>query len=480
MAGSTIDNLLGQSSETSWLEFKENNADPRLIGKLISALSNSAQLVGQHFAYVIWGIRNADQKVVGTVFEPARKLQQGQPLELWLSQRLPPDIAFTFESVDYHGVKVVLLKIPAATTSPVEFDRTAYIRIGSATCRLSDYPDRQRELWSKFQSYAWEVGLASQFLDCDDVLEKLDYANYFKLTSQLAPETQNGVLQKLLADRLLQQNENGHCAVTNLGAILFARRLEDFHFSLARKAIRFVAYAGPSRADAVEHRKDVQQGYAAGFGELVDYIKTLLPRREWINGVTREEKTLYPLLSIREIVANALIHQDMTISGSGPMVELFQDRLEITNPGHPLVSPDRFLDSPPRSRNEVLASLMRRMGLCEEQGTGIDKVITAIESHHLPPPDFRAEGNAVRVKLFAPRRFAEMTPDERIRACYQHAALKYVVGGRMKNSTLCKRFGIDSKNASQASVVIKQTLDKELIKLADSAHPRAGYFPFWA
>ncbi len=91
MAGSTIDNLLGQSSETSWLEFKENNADPRLIGKLISALSNSAQLVGQHFAYVIWGIRNADQKVVGTVFEPARKLQQGQPLELWLSQRLQPD-----------------------------------------------------------------------------------------------------------------------------------------------------------------------------------------------------------------------------------------------------------------------------------------------------------------------------------------------------------------------------------------------------
>lgn len=170
----------------------------------------------------------------------------------------------------------------------------------------------------------------------------------------------------------------------------------------------------------------------------------------------------------------------MTISGAGPMVELFHGRLEITNPSHPLVSPDRFLDSPPRSRNEVLSSLMRRMGLCEEHGTGIDKVIAAIELHQLPAPDFRAEGGFVRVKLLAPRRFAEMKPDERMRACYQHACLKYVVGERMKNSTLCKRFGIDSKNASQASMVIKQALGKGLIKRADPARPRTGYFPFWA
>jgi hypothetical protein len=81
---------------------------------------------------------------------------------------------------------------------------------------------------------------------------------------------------------------------------------------------------------------------------------------------------------------------------------------------------------------------------------------------------------------FAPRRFAEMTPDERVRACYQHAALKYVSGQRMRNSTLCERFGIDSQNAAQASVVIRQALDAGLIKSADPAHPRAGYVPFWA
>jgi predicted HTH transcriptional regulator len=53
-----------------------------------------------------------------------------------------------------------------------------------------------------------------------------------------------------------------------------------------------------------------------------------------------------------------------------------EDRIEITNPGEPLVDPQRFVDSPPKSRNEVLASLMRRFRICEERGSGIDKVIS--------------------------------------------------------------------------------------------------------
>ena len=235
-----------------------------------------------------------------------------------------------------------------------------------------------------------------------------------------------------------------------------------------------------NRANTVTHRTDSQRGYAAGFKGLVEYIDGLLPRNEHIGKAFREEQPLYPSIAIRELVANALIHQDMTIMGAGPLIELFSDRMEITNPGKPLVSPDRFLDLPPRSRNEVLASLMRRMRLCEEQGTGIDKVIFHVELHQLPPPDFRTEGDAVRTVLFAPRRFAEMTPDERIRACYQHAALRFVSGERMKNSTLCERFGIDPKNASQASVIIGQCQKAGLIRPADPTHPRSGYVPFWA
>jgi predicted HTH transcriptional regulator len=475
-----IDDLRKLPAEAPWAEFKENNADAPLIGKLISALANSARMSDEHFAYVVWGVRDGTHQAVGTTFEPGTQKENNQPLDLWLAQRLQPAIDFRFETIDYHGTRLVLLTIPAASTAPVEFDRTAFVRIGNTTPRLSDHPERLKALWAKLQPYAWETGVAVQFLTGDEVLLKLDYASYFDLTAQPLPDNRVGIFEKLVADRLIQPDAGGHWNITNLGAVLFAKRLSDFSPSIARKAVRFVAYDGMNRANTVTHRTDGQRGYAAGFKGLVEYIDGLLPRNEHIGKAFREEQPLYPSIAIRELVANALIHQDMTIMGAGPLIELFSDRMEITNPGKPLVSPDRFLDLPPRSRNEVLASLMRRMRLCEEQGTGIDKVIFHVELHQLPPPDFRTEGDAVRTVLFAPRRFAEMTPDERIRACYQHAALRFVSGERMKNSTLCERFGIDPKNASQASVIIGQCQKAGLIRPADPIHPRSGYVPFWA
>ena len=101
-------------------------------------------------------------------------------------------------------------------------------------------------------------------------------------------------------------------------------------------------------------------------------------------------------VAVRELVANALIHQDFSITGAGPMVEIFEGRIEVTNPGEPLVATDRFLDSPPKSRNESLASLMRRFRICEERGSGIDKVVSQIELYQLPPPLFEVPPGSTR------------------------------------------------------------------------------------
>ena len=475
-----VDDLRKLPAESEWVEFKHNNYDAVLIGKLISAISNAARLAGQHFGYVVWGLRDDDHEAVGTTFQPSREKQQNQPLELWLSQRLQPDVAISFQPIEYRGVHLVLLEIPAAVTSPVEFERTAYIRIGSATPRLSDHPDRLRALWGKLQPYVWESGIADRFMTDEDILARLDYDSYFEFMGQPLPESRSAILSRLESERLIKADVGGRWSLTNLGAVLFAKRLENCSPSIARKGVRFVAYGGINRACTVTHRRDEQKGYACGFEGLIDFINGLLPRNEHIGKVFREERPLYPAIALRELIANALIHQDMTITGAGPLIELFSDRMEVTNPGQPLVQPDRFLDAPPRSRNEGLAALMRRMRLCEEQGTGIDKVLAAVELHQLPPPDFRVEGDAVRVVLYAPRRFADMTLEERIRACYQHAALKWVSGQRMTNTTLRERLGIETQNAAQASGVIKQTLNSGLIRPADPERPRSGYVPFWA
>lgn len=475
-----IDELRARPAETPWLEFKGSNADPEGIGKRCSALSNSARIEGKDCAYMLWGIEDGSHAVIGSSFDPDTQKVKGQVLQLWLANSLQPSIAFSFRTVKHPQGRVVILEIPAATGTPVSFNNIAYIRIGSATPKLTAYPDRYQRLIERMQPYRWEQGVARQFASGDEVLALLDYSQYFRLTKQPLPDNRVGIFDKLEGDRLIVRDVGDRWNITNLGAILFATQLADFDASLARKVVRFVAYGGNTRAATVTHRHDGQKGYAVGFEGLVSYLNDLLPKNEGIGRALREPHPLFPELAIRELVANALIHQDMTITGAGPQIEMFTDRLEITNPGCPLVKPDRMLDLPPRSRNEALASLMRRMGMCEEQGSGLDKVFTLVEVFQLPPPLLRADENSMQVVLYAPRSFAEMTQDERVRACYFHAALKYISGDKMKNLTLCSRLGIDPKNAAQATGVINKTLRAGLIRVADPDHPRAGYIPHWA
>lgn len=158
-----------------------------------------------------------------------------------------------------------------------------------------------------------------------------------------------------------------------MGAILFAKNLKAFD-RLHRKAIRVVIYKDQGRIET--QREEVNyKGYAVAYEEVVKFINDQLPKNEHIGQAFRKEVQVYPELAIRELVANVIIHQDFNIRGTSPMIEIFSDRIEITNPGEPLINILRFIDIPPRSRNEYIAAFMRRINVCEERGTGIDKVI---------------------------------------------------------------------------------------------------------
>ena len=115
------------------------------------------------------------------------------------------------------------------------------------------------------------------------------------------------------------------------------------------------------------------------------------------------------------------IHQDLSISGTGPVVEIFDNRIEITNAGIPLVNIDRIIDNPPKSRNEKLASLMRRLKMCEELGTGWDKIVIACEISQLPAPKIELFETSTRVTLYSELPYTNMSPEDKLRACYLHA-----------------------------------------------------------
>ena len=478
---SLVRELVALPVETGWVELKHNNTDPKEIGEYVSALSNSAALDGKAKAYLLWGVDDATHSLVGTNFEPGAARVGGEELESWLLRQLAPKIEFRFHHIVIDDLPLVLLEIDRAFRHPVQFAGTEFVRIGSYKKRLKDFPEKERTLWRIFDATPFEQLLAAEKLGSDEVLRLLDYPAYFGLMGLPLPEQREGILRTLLADQLIVQQDGGRWAVRNLGAILFAKRLADFG-SLQRKAVRVIAYRGNGRAEGTLREHEDGRGYAASFDGLIGFVNTLLPRNEVVGRALRTTVTVYPELAVRELVANALIHQDFSITGSGPMVELFADRMEITNPGLPLVDTQRLLDHPPRSRNEALASLMRRVGICEERGSGVDKVVFQTELYQLPAPAFEVVGESTRSTLFTPRSLVKMDPADRVRAVYLHACLRYVERDVMTNTTVRGRFGLDTKNSAVASRLIKEALTLRMIRLHDETAPPKyrKYVPGWA
>lgn len=477
---SLIHELRQLPDETPYVEFKVNSAEPESIGEYVSALSNAAALHNQAHGFVIWGVSNDTHEVVGTTFRPSRAKKGNEDLENWLVRLLNPRLHIHFFEASVSGKAVVVLQIPRAHARPTQFQATEFVRIGSHRQKLKDYPEVERDLWRTFEHTPFEELRSIERLRPEDVLDLLNYEAYFQFLGIPPPGTPDRLLEALSTDDLVARNSAGGWDVTNLGAILFARSLQAFK-SVRRKAVRIIRYEGRDRLKT-RNEHVVASGYAVGFSTLVELITDFVPRNEVIRKALRRESPMYPELAIRELAANALVHQDLAVMGAGPMVEIFQDRLEISNPGSPLVRPDRFLDSPPRSRNEALASFMRRIGVCEERGSGIDKVVAETEAYQLPAPLFENPNGSTRTILFAHRPFRGMDKADRVRACYLHACLRHVMHDPMTNGSLRDRFGIEERNAASASRIIGDTMSEGLIKPYDPDQGRrfAKYVPFWA
>ncbi len=466
--------------ETAWVEFKHNNSNPNEIGEYISALSNSAALEGKVQGWLVWGVDNATHDVIGTEFRYATAEVGGEELESWLLRLLTPRIQFRFYQFPVESNLVVMLEISAATQHPVSFKNVEYIRIGSYKKPLKDFPEKERELWRIFDHKHFEEEIAAEQSSAEDVLAKLNYPAYFDLLRLPLPEGRDGILVALEADGMITRSSGGRWNITNLGGILFAKQLSDFR-GLQRKSIRVVQYKDNSRLATIREL-DERQGYAYGFNNLIERMDALLPKNEIISRAYRREISMFPPEAMRELAANAIIHQDFQISGTSPMIEIFSDRLEITNPGLPLVKTERFLDSPPRSRNEILAAFMRRINICEERGSGVDKVVAATEAYQLPAPLFETTAQHTRAVLFAHKPLRDMDKNDRIRACYLHACLKYVQRQYMTNSSLRERLAIEEANSAMVSRIINEAIKANCIKVYDeSAGSRARkYLPAWA
>lgn len=271
--------------ETEWVEFKHNKAEPQDIGEYLSALANSAALLGKVNAYLIWGIDDTSHAIIGTRFEPGSVKVGNEELESWLLRLLEPKINFRFQALEIDDQPVVLLEIGAACRHPVQFQGQEYIRVGSYKKKLKDYPEKERALWRIFDRVPFERGIALERVSGETVLRLLDYPAYFDLLEIPLPDGRTAILEALADDDLIQPCDAGDWSITNLGALLFAKRLEEFP-SLERKAIRVIHYKGQGCLETLREQIG-GKGYASGFEGLIGFIMTLVPTNEVIGPALR-------------------------------------------------------------------------------------------------------------------------------------------------------------------------------------------------
>jgi ATP-dependent DNA helicase RecG len=452
--------------EDQILEFKEakNQFDNEKLYKYCVAIANEG---GGH---LLLGIADRPpRKVVGTaaihdIVEMAAKLFRELGFRVDIEEVTHPD------------GRVLVFHIPSRPRG------TAYQRKGAYLMRSGEElaPMTEDVLRSIFAEGApdWLEEPSMRAISHDEVVGLLDTQAFFELLKLGYPDNRRTVIGKLLDERLIDE-KNGLYSIRRIGAVLLAKDLSLFE-DIARKRVRLVVYDGLSKL-FTKLDETFPQGYAIGYQTMVKFIMSQLPQNEVIRDALRLETTLVESVVVRELLANAMIHQDFQIGGASPMVEVYDDRIEFTNPGDPIVPTERFIDGY-QSRNERLADLMRRMHICEEKSSGIDKVIHSVELFQLPAPKFTATHHRTEVVVFGCKEFDAMDRDERVRAAYQHCCLRYVMRQDMTNQTLRERFHLPPSKSSLVTAIINQTIEAGLIRPDESvgaSKKLSRYLPFW-
>jgi len=466
-----LEKWLNAPVETERLEFKEakQQYDTTKLLRYCVALANEGG------GYLVLGVTDKrPRRVVGSqAFLSPTDLND-------IKARIVNKLRFRVDATElqHPDGRVLVFEVPTRPVGqPLAFDGAYLMRAGEDLVPMT--PDVLKSIFAEDQQN-WFSQPARCNASPDDVIALLDTQTYFELLGIPYPTSRDAVLERLQSQYLIKQTAQGW-TITNLAAILLAKKLDTFSPTLARKAARVVIYEGINK---LKTRNDTTgiRGYAVGFDGLVDFVHSAAPQNRFIEEVVREEVKMFPKQALRELIANALVHQDFLATGTSVMIEMYSDRIEISNPGIPPIKVERFIDEN-RSRNEQLADVMRRFGICEEKGSGIDKVVNAAEVFQLPAPDFRVGDTRTTAVLFAHQDFADMSKSDRIRACYQHCCLLYVSNQRMSNQTLRERFRLSESQAATVSHIIGATKEAGLIKADESESTStryARYLPFWA
>lgn len=397
-----LESLLANATELPWLEWKSSNEDPETIGKYISALSNSACVEKQEFAYMIWGIEDKTKLITGTKFNPDEKRKGNQPLKIFLKTNIKPHLSFEFYKFLYNEKPIVLLEIEAAYRQPIMFYSDAYVRIGESCTELRKQPDLVSKIYNTLKrDWSAETIIGASIHDLDPEAIQIARKNYFEKhkNDSFASDIKNwNDLTFLTNARLIVDGKITRAALVLLGKKEASRWLNP---SIAR--ITWTLYETNGLPKDYCH---FDPPLLLAVNKVFSKIRNVTIREMPDGSLFPVEISQYDNWVFREALHNCIAHQDYDLRHTIVVAE-HPDRIQFSNMGEfQPGSIKSVLENTGRPRfyqNRLLTDAMVELNMIDTIGSGIKKMFIIQQERYMPMPEYTLTSGAeaeVQVTIF--------------------------------------------------------------------------------
>jgi ATP-dependent DNA helicase RecG len=358
------------------LEFKRDLSSPGPVMKSLVAFANSAG------GTLVIGVED-DRTVLGLTDPHAVEARLVNLISDRISPRLVPEI----DVVTWRSTNVIMVEVHLSPSRPhrIIADDAVYVRVGSSNRRADDQLVDEMRRSTRFESFD-ETPYPSE------PIEAIDFDAF---VAEFAPIRR--VRRADLAVLGLSQKVQGRQVPTVGGLALFGNESAR----LADATIRCARFAGIERSEIIDSVDLGGSSLPAMVRSAMDFVEAQFSRRLIISGLPNRLVRPIPLVAVREAIVNAVVHADYSQRGGPIRVALFDDRLEVENPGLlPFgLAVEDLASGISRVRNHVIARTFKELGYIEQWGSGIRRMADELSRAGLPAPILEEIGGRFRVIL---------------------------------------------------------------------------------
>jgi len=363
MRATDLDILLHEG-EGSMLEYKESFSSS--LARELVAFANSAG------GKILIGVR--DDGTVAGVHDSNGLRAKVQDI----ARNCDPPVKVLVEPLG----KVVVVHVRESENKPVQCREGFFWRQGAASQKLSR--DEIRDFFRSEGSVRFDLAVCPKFRHPRD-FDRGKYDAWVKESGI----TRKGRVEDVLVNIEAAERAAGRLVLRNAGVLFFARDVRHF---FPQAYVTCLLAKGREKADILD-RKDFCGGVVSDIEESLRFIERNTRTAYRIEKLRREEVPEYPMRALREAITNAVMHRDYFEAGANVFVEIYDDRIEVSNPGGlPKGLTPAELGTRSVRRNPLIADLLHRIAFIEKAGTGIRRMREDAKKNGCPEPTFGANG----------------------------------------------------------------------------------------